>query len=116
MLPPADQARIAAVLTPYRETGVDFHALRTRAAGQRRFVSLHVLVPGAWTIQRGHTLAEQIERDIIAALPKTTVFTHLEPVEDPVSWEDQSLDRANSDGADNRGDAVGLELLDQMRL
>jgi divalent metal cation (Fe/Co/Zn/Cd) transporter len=56
-------------------------------------VSLHILVPGAWTIQRGHALAEQIERKIIAALPKTTMFTHLEPVEDPISWEDQALDR-----------------------
>jgi len=92
-LPQADQARIAEVLAPYKEAGIVFHALRTRTAGQRRFVSLHVLVPGAWTIQQGHQLAERIERDIIAALPATTVFTHLEPVEDPASWEDQTLDR-----------------------
>jgi cation diffusion facilitator family transporter len=95
-LPPADQARIVAVLAPYQAEGFVFHALRTRCAGQRRFVSLHILVPGAWTIQRGHTLAEQIERAIVAALPKTTVFTHLEPIEDPVSWEDQSLDRQST--------------------
>jgi cation diffusion facilitator family transporter len=93
-LSPADQARIATVLAPYRDAGIVFHALRTRTAGQRRFVSLHILVPGGWTIQRGHALADQIERAIIAALPKTTVFTHLEPVEDPVSWEDQALDRS----------------------
>ncbi|HET9222116.1 MAG TPA: cation diffusion facilitator family transporter [Roseiflexaceae bacterium] len=93
-LPSSDQARIAAVLAPYKDAGIVFHALRTRTAGQRRFVSLHILVPGAWTIQRGHALAEQIERAIIGALPKTTVFTHLEPVEDPVSWEDQALDRS----------------------
>jgi cation diffusion facilitator family transporter len=93
-LPPADQARIAAVLAPYKDAGTVFHALRTRTAGQRRFVSLHILVPGGWTIQRGHALADQIERAIVAALPKTTVFTHLEPIEDPVSWEDQNLDRS----------------------
>jgi cation diffusion facilitator family transporter len=92
-LPPADQARIAAILAPYQDAGIAFHALRTRMAGQRQFVSLHILVPGAWTIQRGHTLAEQVERSIIAALPKTTVFTHLEPLEDPASWQDQTLDR-----------------------
>jgi cation diffusion facilitator family transporter len=97
-LPPADQARIAAVLAPYKDAGIVFHALRTRTAGQRRFVSLHILVPGGWTIQHGHALAEQIERAIIAALPKTTVFTHLEPLEDPVSWEDQSLDRSIAQG------------------
>jgi cation diffusion facilitator family transporter len=98
-LPSADQARIAAVLAPYQEAGLVFHALRTRTAGQRRFVSLHILVPGAWTIQQGHTLAEQIERAIIAALPKTTVFTHLEPIEDSVSWEDQALDRQSAPSA-----------------
>jgi cation diffusion facilitator family transporter len=106
VLPPADQARIAEVLAPYQDAGIVFHALRTRTAGQRRFVSLHILAPGAWTIQRGHTLAEEIERQIIAALPKTTVFTHLEPIEDPLSWEDQTLDRAISSGADDRGAAV----------
>jgi cation diffusion facilitator family transporter len=98
-LPLDDQARIAAVLAPYQEQGFVFHALRTRTAGQRRFVSLHILVPGAWTIQQGHALAEQIERAIIAALPKTTVFTHLEPIEDPTSWEDQALDRQNAPAA-----------------
>ena len=102
-LPPADQARIADILAPYQNAGIVFHALRTRTAGQRRFVSLHILVPGAWTIQRGHTLAEQIERAIIAALPKTTVFTHLEPVEDPASWQDQTLDRQGDEFSTPRG-------------
>jgi cation diffusion facilitator family transporter len=114
-LPPADQARIVAVLAPHKNAGIVFHALRTRTAGQRRFVSLHVLVPGGWTVQCGHMLVEQIERSIIAALPKTTVFTHLEPIEDPLSWEDQSLDRATGDGADDQGDPLGLELPEQMR-
>ena len=92
-LPPADQEAIAQVLERYRAQGIDFHALRTRQAGQRRFISLHVLVPGAWTVYRGHALCERIERDIIAVLPKSTVFTHLESLEDPSSWTDQGLDR-----------------------
>jgi cation diffusion facilitator family transporter len=92
-LPPADQAQIAAVLARYRDDGVIFHALRTRSAGQRRFVSLHVLVPGGWSVQRGHMLCERIEREIVAALPGSTVFTHLEPLEDSASWADQTLDR-----------------------
>jgi divalent metal cation (Fe/Co/Zn/Cd) transporter len=52
-----------------------------------------VLVPGDWTVQRGHDLLEQVERDIRAAVPGATVFTHLEPAGDPKSWEDTSLDR-----------------------
>jgi len=92
-LPPADQERVNQVLQPYRTQGLAFHALRTRGAGQRRFMSVHVLMPGVWTIQRGHALCEQIERALTAELPQMTVFTHLEPQEDPVSFVDQELDR-----------------------
>ena len=92
-LPAPDQKIISNVLERYEAQGVGFHALRTREAGQRRFVSMHVLVPGEWTVQHGHALCEQIEHAIIEALPKTTVFTHLEPLEDPASWADQGLDR-----------------------
>src|SRR4051794_7767263 len=77
-LPAEDRDTIQATLNKYRERGIEFHALRTRTAGQRRFMSMHVLVPGDWTVQRGHALCEEIERDIIAALPHSTVFTHLE--------------------------------------
>ncbi len=96
-LPDKDQATIDATLEPYRREGVTFHALRTRMAGARRFMSLHVLVPGDWTVQRGHELLEHIESDLRGALPGITVFTHLEPLEDPVAWEDQGLDRVKQD-------------------
>ena len=56
-------------------------------------IELHVLVPGDWSVTRGHNLAEQVESDIRNALPRTTVITHLEPLEDPVSHEDIALDR-----------------------
>lgn len=94
---PADQqSAIEAVLAPYREQGLDFHALRTRQAGVRSFVSMHVLVPGAWTVQQGHDLLERIEAEVRAAVPRASVFTHIEPLEDPVSLADQSLDRGGS--------------------
>lgn len=93
-LPAEDRRVVARILTEYAEReGVQFHALRTRQAGARRFVSLHVLVPGSWSVQRGHLLLEQIEEAIRHALPGTTVFTHLEPLEDPASFADQTLDR-----------------------
>ncbi|MGE0559015.1 MAG: cation diffusion facilitator family transporter [Burkholderiales bacterium] len=92
-LPPEKIADIDAVLEAYRAQGLDFHALRTRQAGSRAFVSLHVLVPGKWTVQQGHDWAERIEADIRKALPRAHVLTHLEPLEDPVSMLDQELDR-----------------------
>ena len=92
-LPPEDLEKISKILSRYEERGVRFHAVRTRAAGQRRFISMHVLVPGRWTVQEGHDLSEQIEEDLAEALPQSAFFMHLEPSEDPASFADQSLDR-----------------------
>jgi len=78
----------------HEKDGIEFHALRTRGAGTRRFVSMHVLVPGGWSVKRGHDLSERIEGDIIAALPHTTVSMHIEPLEDAASFRDQDLDRS----------------------
>jgi cation diffusion facilitator family transporter len=92
-LPPAEHQAIKDVLRRYERNGIHYHALRTRHAGSRSFISFHVLVPGDWTVQRGHDLLEQVERDIRAAIPGASVFTHLEPAGDPKAWEDTSLDR-----------------------
>lgn len=92
-LPPEEQAIIQKALEPHRRDGVEFHAFRSRQSGARRFVSMHVLVPGQWTVDRGHQLLERVEADISDALPNTTVFTHLESLNDPSSWEDMTLDR-----------------------
>lgn len=83
-----DHAAIVTVLKKYETEEVKFHALQTRESGRHRFVSMHVLVPGAWSIQKGHDLSENVEADIKAALDHTTVSTHVEPIEDPRSWED----------------------------
>ena len=92
-LPVEEQNTLRRVLEPYMQSGVQFHALRTRQSGARQFVSLHALVPGIWTVQRGHRLLESIEADIRHALPSVTVFTHLESLNDPTSWYDTNLDR-----------------------
>jgi cation diffusion facilitator family transporter len=96
-LPPDQRAAIDAVLQRYAGDRVRFHALRTRSAGQRAFVSVHILVPGDWTVQRSHDLAEDVERDLRAALQHATIFTHLEPLEDPASFADTELDRQAPD-------------------
>ncbi len=93
-LPLEDMRLIEHVLDDYRGQGLAFHALRTRQAGSRRFISFHVLVPGNWTVLKGHTTCETIELALHDAFPETTVFTHLEPLEDPTSFIDQALDRA----------------------
>lgn len=92
-LPPDELKQIEATFTPYLARGLQFHALRTRQSGARRFVSFHVLVPGYWTVQEGHEMLEQIEAVVRQVLPNVTVFTHLESLNDPASWEDINLDR-----------------------
>ncbi|MCC7163255.1 MAG: cation transporter [Anaerolineae bacterium] len=93
-LPPVEMDKINAVLEQYKSQRVQFHALRSRQSGARRFVSMHVLVPGNWTVQRGHELLEKIEGDIRKVLPTVTVFTHLESLYDPASYDDTKLDRS----------------------
>jgi cation diffusion facilitator family transporter len=88
-----EQASLERAMQPYLAEGVQYHALRTRQSGARRFVSLHVLVPGAWTVQHGHHLLERLEADIRAAVPDISVLTHLESLDDPASWDDVTLDR-----------------------
>jgi cation diffusion facilitator family transporter len=92
-IPGADRQQIDHVLGRYRSHDVQFHAIRTRQAGRRAFVAMHVLVPGAWTVQQGHDLLERVEADLREAVPGAIVDTHLEPLEDPASFADESLDR-----------------------
>jgi cation diffusion facilitator family transporter len=92
-IPAPERAKLQAILESYRSNGIEWHAVRTRQAGTRRFVSFHLLVPGDWTVQRGHDLVEDMEREIRSTLNRVTVFTHLEPIEDPLAWEDIGLDR-----------------------
>lgn len=93
-LPEPEQKLIQEVMEKYREKGVSFHALRTRQAAARRFISVHILLPGDWTVHDAHHIAEDFESDIRNALGGVvTVFTHLEPVEDELSMEDMFLDR-----------------------
>ena len=90
-LSPADMAEVRKVLKIYEQTGIQFHALLSRQAGARKFISLHVLVPGDWTVQRGHELLDKIEADIRRVLADSVVFTHLESLDDPASWADEKL-------------------------
>lgn len=95
-IPEELQHKISEILVRHAGEGVRFHALRTRQAGAWRFIDFHVLVPGSWSVQRGHDLLERIEEEVRAAVPNSSVFTHLEPIEDPVSFADVRLERAEA--------------------
>lgn len=93
-LPPDELAQVEAILQRYcQQEPIAYHALRTRRSAAQRFISVHIQVPGEWTVQHGHALLEEIERDLRQALHPVYLLTHLEPMEDPVSWQDIALDR-----------------------
>ncbi|MBA4372055.1 MAG: cation-efflux pump [Thermodesulfovibrio sp.] len=87
-LPPDELKTVEKVLDKFCDANIQCHELCTRQAGSHRFVSLHVLVPGYWTVDQGHKLLEHMEEDIRSALPNVTVITHLESIHDPASWDE----------------------------
>jgi len=90
-LPAEDQARVRAAIEGLLAPGMDYHALRTRRAGRRRFADFHLLVPGVFTVRRAHEITERIEEAIRAALPDMEVTVHIEPIEERAAWEDSAL-------------------------
>lgn len=93
-LPDEELAAIESVLARYRAQGLAFHALRTRQAGTRAFITLHMLVPGRWTVQQAHDCSERLESELRAVVAHANITTHVEPLEDPVSQLDRELDRS----------------------
>lgn len=90
-LPSEISARIDAVLDGFRSDKVAFHAIRTREAGNRRFLSLHVLVPDDWSVKQGHDLTEDVIDALLEQVPDLRVSAHLEPKDDPRSYEDEEI-------------------------
>lgn len=92
-LPPEELKTVKSILDSYQTKGIRYHALRTRQAAARKFLVVHLLVPGNWTVRRGHELAEKIEVEVRKAIPNSNIATHIEPIDDPISMQDANLDR-----------------------
>lgn len=96
-LPKDIQEKIVEILDSYvTENEIDYHALRTRQAGTYKFINVHILVPGKWTVEQGHDLIEEIEGKLRSEIRNSVVFTHLEPIESPASYEDIDLIRTQN--------------------
>lgn len=87
-----DRAAIDAVLEGRRAGGIGFHDVRTRESGHLRFVQMHMLVPGEWTVQRAHDLTERVEQDLREVFDDLSITVHIEPLEDPRAYESWRLD------------------------
>ena len=90
-LPEQTNTGLFEVLDRFREPGrVEFHAVRTRVAGNRQFMEFHILVPGNWTVQQGHDLTEDVIDALVGVVPAVRVAAHIEPIEDPKSYADET--------------------------
>ena len=93
-IPVAEQSEIEKIFAEYRRRyGVEFHALLTRQAGARRFISFHLLVPDAWPVDRAHQLSEEVEERIRSLVPNAITLSHIEPISQPSSYDDIKLER-----------------------
>jgi cation diffusion facilitator family transporter len=90
-LPNEEQAAVRSAIEEHLRPDMDYHALRTRRAGRRRFVDFHLLVPGRLTVQQAHTLTGEIEEAVRGVLSELEVSVHIEPIEDSTAWRDSAL-------------------------
>jgi ferrous-iron efflux pump FieF len=58
-----------------------FHDLKTRMAGSRIFVNLHIELDGGQTLDEAHAIGAALRRAIIAAYPRADVLIHKDPVD-----------------------------------
>lgn len=97
-LPAEENARITEILRSHTTAETRFHGLQTRVSGRERYATVHVLVPDEWTVHRGHAFIDDVERELRAAVPGLTVLSHLEPINDPASYEDIPAGHVEIDG------------------
>ncbi len=92
-IPPEELTSVKSILDSYKTQGVSYHALRSRQSAARKFMVVHLLVPGDWSVRKGHSLAEGVERQVIETIPNANIVTHIEPIDDPISMVDANIDR-----------------------
>ncbi|MCL2458785.1 MAG: cation diffusion facilitator family transporter [Desulfobulbus sp.] len=90
VLPKEEQEAIERVMAAFRAKRVAFHALRTRQAAAQRFIAVHMLVPGDWTVHDAHHMAEDFEQSLRQTLGEAHITTHLEPIEDENSFHGEA--------------------------
>jgi cation diffusion facilitator family transporter len=103
-LPAPEVEKIGEAVRAAAGVGAIFHGLRTRKSGPRRFVELHLLLPGETTIQAGHEVCKRVEAEIQGRLAQTVATIHVEPLGDKDAWDESGNEPrfgAREEGAAN---------------
>jgi cation diffusion facilitator family transporter len=99
-LPPEEIEAIRSGIESFASRGVvGYHELRTRRAGSRRYVDLHVQFREGTSLENAHRIAHELQDLIESRLHGTDVLIHLEP-EDRVRPGEVLLANPGSPGAD----------------
>lgn len=77
-LPDADRRRIATI-TDAVPGVMGHHALRTRMAGRRRYIQIHLEMDPYITLLQSHDIADEVEERLKDAFPDAEVITHQDP-------------------------------------
>lgn len=89
---PEDELKIVAqCIRKHQGEDATFHGLRTRKAGQTRFIDFHLLVHGDMLVQAAHDLCDDIEEDIKSQLSHAEVTIHVEPLECEKSYDGKEV-------------------------
>ena len=73
------EAEIISCLEEHTGQLVGFHKLRTRKAGNKRYIDLHLVMPKNASVERAHQVCDHLEQDIESRLPNSNVTIHVEP-------------------------------------
>lgn len=83
-----DMILIREVLNAYKSDEIDYHALYTRRASAKQFITFHLLFPGEYTVHQAHEVTKKVEADLKLKLPLADIFIHVEPLNDPDAFDD----------------------------
>jgi cation diffusion facilitator family transporter len=78
-LPRAEEEMIAATINEHTGLLVGFHDMRTRKAGSKRFIELHLVVPNKTNLEEAHNMCDHLESDIKDKLMNVDLSIHIEP-------------------------------------
>jgi len=78
-LPEAEEGVVRAAIMEHVGELVEFHKLRTRKAGNQRYIDLHVVMPRNISLEEAHSMCDHLEQDIKSKLQRASITIHVEP-------------------------------------
>ncbi len=97
---PAEEVSVVRQAVKAAAPQAPFHGLRSRKSGSKRFIDMHLLLPGTCTVQEAHDLCDCIEQEVERQLNNASLTIHVEPVEDDSSWDGHEVGGVANDGSD----------------